>query len=77
MACGYTDDSPSLLPISHGGTEARIWHVAREDLADDWWVRQKGLRQTLRTEAAVGKRAPDAELDQWAITVRYETESPG
>jgi hypothetical protein len=23
-------------------------------LADEWWSRQKGLRQTLRTEVAVG-----------------------
>ena len=35
---------------------------------------QKGLRQTLRTEVAVGGKGPDAQLDQWAITIRYEDE---
>jgi len=44
-------------------------------MADEWWAQQKGLRQTLRTEIAVGKKAPDAELDQWAITIRYECEN--
>ena len=43
-------------------------------MADDWWAHQKGLRQTLRTEVAVGRKAPDAQLDQWAITIRYEEE---
>ena len=42
--------------------------------ADEWWGRQKGLRQTLRTEVAVGGKGPDAQLDQWAITIRYEDE---
>ena len=45
-------------------------------MADEWWGRQKGLRQTLRTEVAVGRKAPDTQLDQWAITIRYEDESP-
>jgi hypothetical protein len=43
-------------------------------MADEWWGRQKGLRQTLRTEVAVGGKGPDAQLDQWAITIRYEDE---
>ena len=43
-------------------------------MADDWWAHQKGLRQTLRTEVAVGRKAPDAQLDQWTITIRYEEE---
>jgi hypothetical protein len=43
-------------------------------MADEWWGRQKGLRQTLRTEVAVGGKEPDAQLDQWAITIRYEDE---
>jgi hypothetical protein len=25
-------------------------------MADEWWGRQKGLRQTLRTEVAIGGR---------------------
>jgi hypothetical protein len=44
-------------------------------MADEWWGRQKGLRQTLRTEVAVGGKGPDAQLDQWAITIRYEDEN--
>jgi hypothetical protein len=45
-------------------------------MADEWWSRQKGLRQTLRTEVAVGGKGPDiADLDRWAITIRFETES--
>jgi hypothetical protein len=46
-------------------------------MADDWWAHQKGLRQTLRTEVAVGRKGPDSQLDQWAITIRYEDEKPG
>ena len=42
-------------------------------LADEWWGHQNGLRQ-LRTEVAVGGKGPDAQLDQWAITIRYEHE---
>jgi hypothetical protein len=41
-------------------------------MADDWWAHQQGLRQTLRTEVAVGRKGPDAQLDEWAITIRYE-----
>ena len=41
-------------------------------MADEWWGRQKGLRQTLRTEVAVGGKGPDAQLDRWAITIRFE-----
>jgi hypothetical protein len=46
-------------------------------MADDWWAHQKGLRQTLRTEVAVGRKEPDDQRDQWAITIRYENEGPG
>jgi hypothetical protein len=46
--------------------------------ADEWWGRQKGLRQTLRTEVAVGGKGPDtAEADRWAITIRFEDENSG
>jgi hypothetical protein len=44
-------------------------------MADEWWGSQKGLRQTLRTEVAVGGKGPDAQLDQWAVTIRYEDEN--
>ena len=43
-------------------------------MADEWWGRQKGLQRTLRTEVAVGGKGPDAQLDQWAITIRFEDE---
>ena len=33
-------------------------------MADDWWAHQTGLRQTLRTEVAVGRKGPDDQLDQ-------------
>jgi hypothetical protein len=36
----------------------------------------KGLRQTLRSEIAVGKKGPVLELDRWAITIHYEKENP-
>jgi hypothetical protein len=45
-------------------------------MAEEWWANQKGLRQTLRTEVAVGQKEPDAQLDQWSITIRYEDETP-
>ena len=45
-------------------------------MANEWWERQRGLRQTLRTEMAVGATAPDTtQADRWAITIRFETES--
>ena len=43
-------------------------------MADEWWGHQKGLRQTLRTEVAVGG---DDQLDRWAITIRFEDENFG
>ena len=45
-------------------------------MANEWWERQRGLRQTLRTEMAVGATDPDTtQADRWAITIRFETES--
>ena len=44
-------------------------------MANEWWGRQKGLRQTLRTEMAVDATDPDTtQADRWAITIRFETE---
>jgi hypothetical protein len=51
--------------------------VSRADAtrkADEWW---EGLRQTLRSEVAVGGKGPDAQLDRWAITIRFEDENSG
>jgi hypothetical protein len=42
-------------------------------MADDWWARQKGVRQTLRTEVVVGRKAPAGQLDQWALRVRLSS----
>ena len=42
------------------------------------WQRQRGLRQTLRTEVAVGQKGPDiAQLDRWAITIHFEKDDTG
>jgi hypothetical protein len=52
--------------------------VSRADAtrkADEWWGRQKDLRQTLRTEVAVGGKGPEGQLDRWAITIRFEDEN--
>ena len=37
----------------HGATRAEATRMA-----DEWWAHQKGLRQTLRTEVAVGRKDP-------------------
>jgi hypothetical protein len=50
---------------------------ARAIALDEWWAQQEGLRQTLRTEVAVGQKGPNAQLDQWTIIIRYEGENPG
>jgi Xaa-Pro aminopeptidase len=47
--------------VSIGATRAEATRMAEE-----WWANQKGLRQTLRTEVAVGQKEPDAQLDQWS-----------
>jgi hypothetical protein len=43
-------------------------------MADDWWGRQKGLRQTPRTEVAIGGSAsasvPGAPLNQFDDALR-------
>ena len=54
--------------------------AARADatrMADEWRSRQRGLRQTLRIEVAVGGKGPDAQLDRWAITIRFDVENSG
>jgi hypothetical protein len=68
---GLLEEKRVMERVFTGATRAEATRMA-----DDWWTRQKGLRQTLRTEVAVGQKGPDAQLDQWAITIRYEDESP-
>ena len=41
--------------------------------ADEWWGRQRDCAK-LSYEVAVGRKASDIPLDQWAITIRYEDE---
>ena len=36
---------------------------------------KRAYGRTLRTEVAVGGKGPDAQLDQWAITIRFEDEN--
>ena len=62
---------------SHHGATVPNQRMRSDHLADEWWRSQKGLRQTLRTEVAVGGKGSDAQLDQWAITIRYEDENRG
>jgi hypothetical protein len=35
------------------------------------------IKREYVTEAAVGRKGPDDQLDQWAITIRYEEENSG
>lgn len=45
-------------------------------LADDWWMKQKGLRQIHRSQIAVGSRSPSlADAERWAVTIHYEPEN--
>ncbi len=46
-------------------------------MADEWWGRQKGLRQTLRSEVAVGRKGPDTDSLIVALTIRFEDENSG
>jgi hypothetical protein len=68
----YLKEKAFMERVFIGATRAEATRMA-----DDWWAHQKGLRQTLRSEVAVGRNGPDAHLDQWAITIRYEDENPG
>ena len=68
--CWLPDGEIAMERVFIGATRAEATRMA-----DEWWGRQKGLRQTLRTEVAVGGKGPDAQLDQWAITIRFEDEN--
>jgi hypothetical protein len=74
---GFVARPRRLLPDGEIAMERVFIGVSRADAtrkADEWWGRQKGLRQTLRTEVAVGGKGPNGELDRWAITIRFEDE---
>jgi hypothetical protein len=45
-------------------------------MADEWWANQTGLRQTRRTEVAVGQKGPDTQVDQWSIPSVTRTRPP-
>jgi hypothetical protein len=68
---GYLKEKRGMERVFIGATRAEATRMA-----DEWWANQTGLRQTLRTEVAVGQKGPDAQLDQWSITIRYEDETP-
>ena len=70
----------ALVPDGEIAMERVFIGVTRADatrMADEWWSCQKGLRQTLRTEVAIGGKGPDDQLDRWAITIRFEDENSG
>jgi hypothetical protein len=44
--------------------------------ADEWCVRQPGLRAVHRTEMAIGETGPSlGNASNWALAVHYEAES--
>ena len=72
IGCWLLKSENSMERVFIGATRAEATRKA-----DEWWGRQKGLRQTLRTEVAVGGKGPDAQLDRWAITIRFDVENSG
>jgi hypothetical protein len=71
IVCWLLKSENSMERVFIGATRAEATRKA-----DEWWGRQKGLRQTLRTEVAVGGKGPDPALaDRWAITIRFEEEN--
>jgi hypothetical protein len=68
---GFLKEKRVMERVFIGATRAEATRMA-----DEWWANQTGLRQTLRTEVAVGQKGPDAQVDQWSITIRYEDETP-
>jgi hypothetical protein len=70
---------PNILPIilslfREGKAASRVTRAEATRKTDEG---QKDLRQTLRTEVAAGGKGPDAQLDRWAITIRFEDENSG
>ena len=72
IGCWLLTSENSMERVFIGATRAEATRKA-----DEWWGRQKGLRQTLRTEVAVGGKGPDGQLDRWAITIRFDVENSG
>jgi hypothetical protein len=41
--------------------------------ADDWWMKQKGVRQIRRAQISGGWGAPPAvQVTEWTVTIEYE-----
>ena len=58
----------------------KIFHDWNKDAvnrrADEWWTRQKGLRQIGRIEEHRRVKARNAgEMDWWVVTIRFEAEN--
>jgi hypothetical protein len=53
-----------------GSTREEAHRKARE-----WWDTQRGLRETNRTEIAIGDSANMREAETWTVTIQYELES--
>ena len=57
----------------------KIFHDWNKDAAnrraDEWWARQKGLRQIGRIEEHRGVKGRNAgEMDWWVVTIQFEAE---
>jgi hypothetical protein len=63
--CWLPDGEIAMERVFIGTTRADATRMA-----DEWWSRQKGQRQTLRTEVAIGGKGPDDQLRRWAATHR-------
>jgi len=41
-------------------------------LADEWWMKQKGLRLVHRNQVSIGWGPSLTQADRWAVTIHYE-----
>jgi hypothetical protein len=63
----------------HLAAMEKLFHDWSKDAAnrraDEWWGRQKGLRQTGRIEEHRGVKGPNAgNADWWVVTIQFESE---
>jgi hypothetical protein len=41
-------------------------------LADEWWMKQKGLRLVRRNQGSVGWGPSLTQVDKWTVMIHYE-----
>ena len=46
-------------------------------MADEWGDAKRDCAKLCVRKWVSAERGPDTQLDQWAITIRYEDENPG